>query len=172
MAELKREYVIPLRRKTRKAPKWRRSKKAVAVLKDFVRKNMKSEDVIVCNELNEHIWANGSKNPPGKVSVVALKTPINGVEKVLVNLVDKGVENQKALYEKDLPSVGESSTQEAEVTKEETKEEVTKDSKEKSNDESIEEKDESSSTEKEEVSSSEKEETSSEDKKQKGGNKE
>ena len=65
MAELKREYVVPLRRKCLNAPKWRRSKKAIAVLKDFMRKHMKCENVIVCAELNEHIWANGAKNPPG-----------------------------------------------------------------------------------------------------------
>ena len=125
MAELKREYVVPLRRQTRFAPKWRRSKKAIAVLKDFIRKHMKVEDVVVCKELNELIWQRGSKNPPGKVSVVALKTTVNGVEKVLVNLLDVGVEGQKALYatpEEATQQTQAAPTQEAEVT-EETKEE-------------------------------------------------
>lgn len=99
MAELKREYVVPLRRKTRFAPKWRRSKKAIAVLKDFIRQHMKTQDVIVCRELNELIWENGSKNPPGKISVVAFKTSIKGEEKTLVNLSNIGVEKQKELYE-------------------------------------------------------------------------
>jgi len=98
MTELKREYVVPLRRKTKVAPKWRRSKKAVSVLNEFIKKHMKTDNVILCNELNEKIWENGIKNPPGKVSIVALKTEINGIEKTLVNLVEFGVENQLKSY--------------------------------------------------------------------------
>lgn len=92
MAELKREYVVPLRRKTRTAPKWRRSKKAMSVLKEFIEKHMKTDNVVVCKELNEKIWENGIKNPPGKVSVIALKTQILGAEKTFVNLSDIGVD--------------------------------------------------------------------------------
>ena len=98
MAELKREYVVPLRRKTRFAPKWRRSKKAVSVLKEFIQKHMKTDTVIICAELNDKIWVNGIKNPPGKVNVVALKTDIGGSEKTLVNLVEFGVEEQLKSY--------------------------------------------------------------------------
>ena len=98
MAELKREYVVPLRRKCLTAPKWRRSKKAIAVLKDFMRKHMKCENVIVCAELNEYIWRRGAKNPPGKVEVVALKTQVNQDQKVLVNLKGFGIDEQKAMY--------------------------------------------------------------------------
>lgn len=98
MAELKREYVVPLRRKTLTAPKWRRSKKAVSVLKEFIMKHMKTDNVIICSELNEAIWSRGIKHPPGKVSVVALKTQIGGVEKTLVNLAEVGLEAQQELY--------------------------------------------------------------------------
>ncbi len=99
MAELKREYVVPLRRKTKFAPKWRRSKKAVSVLKEFIEKHMKTDNVIICKELNEKIWANGIKNPPGKVSVIALKTDVGGSEKTLVNLSEVGVDKQLKAYE-------------------------------------------------------------------------
>jgi len=92
MTELKREYVVPLRRKSRFAPKWRRSKKAVSVLKEFIEKHMKTDNVLVCRELNEKLWENGIQNPPGKVSVIALKTTINGVEKTYVNLIEAGVD--------------------------------------------------------------------------------
>ena len=98
MTELKRDYVVPLRRKTRLAPKWRRSKKAVSVLKEFIRKHMKTDDVIICSELNEHIWRNGSKNPPGKVSVTALRAEIAGENRTIVNLTTAGVDKQKELY--------------------------------------------------------------------------
>ncbi|MFP4402522.1 MAG: 50S ribosomal protein L31e [Candidatus Nanoarchaeia archaeon] len=98
MAELRREYIIPLRRKFLSAPKWRRSKKAVAVLKEYVVKHMKCENVIVCAELNEHIWQRGSKHPPGKVEVIALRTQVGSEEKVLVNLKSIGIDSQMKQY--------------------------------------------------------------------------
>ncbi len=103
MADLKREYVVPLRRRTSTAPKWRRSKKAVSVLKDFIRKHMKTENVIVCNDLNEYVWSKGGKNPPGKVEVIALKTKVNGEESTIVNLLSKGIDKQLETYIKNGP---------------------------------------------------------------------
>ena len=99
MTELKREYVVPLRRKVRLAPKWRRSKKAVSVLNDFIVKHMKTDNVVICKELNEEIWKRGIKNPPGKVEVIALKTQIGGVEKTLVNLLSVGIDSQLESYD-------------------------------------------------------------------------
>ncbi len=98
MAELRREYVIPLRRRTRTAPKWRRSKKAVSVLKDFIRKHMKTDNIVICSELNETIWERGIKNPPSKLSIVAVKGDFGGSERTLVNLLEVGVEKQIELY--------------------------------------------------------------------------
>ncbi len=105
MTELKREYVVPLRRKMRTAPKWRRSKKAVSVLKDFMRKHMKTEVVVICSDLNEYIWKCGNKNPPGKVSVVALKTDVNGTEKTIVSLADVNIDKQLESYAESKPGV-------------------------------------------------------------------
>lgn len=102
MTELKREYVIPLRRKSSTVPKWRRSKKAMSVLKEFVKKHMKSDIVIIGNELNEKIWKNGIKNPPGKVSVITLKKEFSGQEKVLVNLAEVGIESLLKQYESEV----------------------------------------------------------------------
>jgi len=99
MTELKREYVVPLRRKSRTAPKWRRSKKSMSVLKEFITKHMKTDKIIIGNELNEKIWENGIKNPPGKVSIIALKKDFNGEEKTLVNLLDTGIESLLKEYE-------------------------------------------------------------------------
>lgn len=99
MAELKREYVVPLRRKTIPAPKWRRSKRAVSVLREFMRKHMKADNVVVCQELNEHLWENGAKKPPGKVSVVAGRVDVDGEKRVIVNLKEYGIDQQLSLYE-------------------------------------------------------------------------
>lgn len=123
MADLKREYVVPLRRKTRLAPRWRRSKKAVTVLKEFIQKHMKTENVVVCKELNEFIWADGGKNPPGKVSVVAIRTNVNGVESTVVNLLESGVDNQIGTYAKTPVAAPVKEAKATEVKTEEVKEE-------------------------------------------------
>jgi len=122
MAELKREYVVPLRRNTRNAPKWRRSKRAVSVLKEFIQKHMKTEEVILCNELNEFIWARGSKNPPGKVSVVAIKDKFGKSEKTIVNLLEVGLDKQLKEYQNATPVVPVESDSKSEVKDAEVKE--------------------------------------------------
>lgn len=109
---LKREYVVPLRRKAKTAPKWRRSKKSIVVLKDFIKKHMKSEGVIVCKELNETIWENGSKNPPGKVKVIAVNIDVKGETKSLVNLASIGIDKHLELYKAEPVSVVDSKVEE------------------------------------------------------------
>lgn len=116
MAELKREYVVPLRRKSRFAPKWRRSKKAVSVLREFIQKHMKTEHVIVGEELNEFLWARGARHPPGKVSVIALRKEVNGVASTVVNLSSVGVDKQLEKYNMIPESQKKEEVQEAEVT--------------------------------------------------------
>lgn len=106
------------------APKWRRSKKAVSVLNEFIRKHMKTDEVVICKELNEKIWENGIKNPPGKVSVIALKTKINGVEKTLVNLKDNGIDKQLELYKSQMPKVAEAPKAEEKASVKEEKPQV------------------------------------------------
>jgi len=76
--ELTREYVVPMRRGFLKVPSYRKAKKAVLVLKQFVAKHMKVEDRDVRNVkvdmyLNEQIWHRGIKNPLHKVKIIATK---------------------------------------------------------------------------------------------------
>jgi large subunit ribosomal protein L31e len=74
-----RTYTIPLRKEWLKSPKYRRAKKAVTAVKDFLIKHMKSEDIRLGKHLNEEIWKNGIKNPPGKVKINVLKDDKNVV---------------------------------------------------------------------------------------------
>jgi len=75
MAEEKitRTYTIPLRRGYAETPRYKRTNKAVRVLKEFLAKHMKSEDVRLGKELNEYMWAKGIQNPPPRVSVNVTK---------------------------------------------------------------------------------------------------
>ena len=70
---LERTYVIPLRSKTLRTPLYRKSEKAMTVIRKFLVKHMKSKDVKLGRHLNMFVWKHGIRNPPGKVKVVATK---------------------------------------------------------------------------------------------------
>ena len=68
-----RVYVIPLRRDLNKRALWRRTNKAVTLINDFIKKHMKTDKVVISKEVNELLWSRGSKRPPGKIKVKAVK---------------------------------------------------------------------------------------------------
>jgi large subunit ribosomal protein L31e len=65
-------YVIPLR-DVKRAPRWKRSNKAVKDIRAFLAKHMKSEDVKLDRSINEKVWERGSEKPPRKIRVRAMK---------------------------------------------------------------------------------------------------
>ena len=65
----KRRYTIPLRKEWLKVPRWRRSKRAIDALQNYVQKHTKTENVRISTWLNEAVWKHGGKNPPAKVEV-------------------------------------------------------------------------------------------------------
>lgn len=70
---LERTYNIPLRKEFQKAPAYRRAKKAIAALREYVKKHMKTDDVLLGDNLNKEIWKNGIRNPPHHVKVSCVK---------------------------------------------------------------------------------------------------
>lgn len=73
MAVIERTYNVPLRSEWLKTPKYRRAKKAVAAVRAYVEKHMKSDSVLIGPMLNLKIWEHGIKNPPHHVKVNAVK---------------------------------------------------------------------------------------------------
>ncbi|MBU1975344.1 MAG: 60S ribosomal protein L31 [Nanoarchaeota archaeon] len=69
MATVQRTYIVPLRKGYANHANWKRSKKAVTVLKSFLVRHTKREDIKIGGHLNEYLWKHGIKNPPGKVKV-------------------------------------------------------------------------------------------------------
>jgi len=65
---LERIYTIPLGRAWI-VPKYRRAEKAVSVLRKFVTRHMKPDEVIIDPSVNEEIWKRGIQNPPRKIRV-------------------------------------------------------------------------------------------------------
>lgn len=73
MAALERTYTIPLRRETLKTPRYKRAKKAIAALKQFGERHLKTTDIKLGKYLNMKVWENGIRNTPHSVKVTAVK---------------------------------------------------------------------------------------------------
>ena len=112
---LERVYVVPLRKEWLKAPKWRRTKKAVSALKDFAAKHMKAETVRLGKYINKELWKHGIKNPPHKVKVNCSKDD-KGL--VIVELVGAPVEKKEEKAAKKKEAKAETKKSEAEIKKE------------------------------------------------------
>lgn len=65
-------YTVPLS-KTRYAPYYKRTTRAIRLIRSFFTRHMKAERVIITKDLNEALWANGIRNPPRRVKVRATK---------------------------------------------------------------------------------------------------
>ncbi len=72
MSELERIYTVPLK-EAWNAQRYRRSERAVMVLKAFAKRHMKASTITVDNSVNEAIWARGIKSPPHKIRVKMTK---------------------------------------------------------------------------------------------------
>lgn len=79
---MERTYTVPLRKEFQKAPKYKRAKKAVKALREFVQKHMKTKDVLIGPKVNLKIWNKGIKNPPHHVKVTAIKDEKENITRV------------------------------------------------------------------------------------------
>jgi large subunit ribosomal protein L31e len=73
---LERTYTIPLRSEWLKSVKYKRAKKAVRAIKEFLIRHMKAADmdsVKIGKYLNLDLWKHSIKRPPSKVRVIATK---------------------------------------------------------------------------------------------------
>lgn len=88
---LERQYIIPLRKEWLKVPRYKRAKKGIRAIKEFMARHMKAEmdDVKLGRWLNEAVWARGIKNPPHKIKVKAVKDDKNIVMVELFELSER-----------------------------------------------------------------------------------
>ena len=124
--KVEREYIIPLRKKGRAVPRYKKTPKAIKTIKEFLVRHMKIKDrdlskIKIDKYLNEQMWFRGIKKPPAKIKVKA----VNEGEIVRVELVDysdklkfkklreekreqtakEGVEKKKTLMQKTKESI-------------------------------------------------------------------
>tara|TARA_B100002003_G_scaffold116775_1_gene107852 strand:+ start:83 stop:529 length:447 start_codon:yes stop_codon:yes gene_type:complete len=123
---LERTYNVPLRKEFLKVPKYKRAKKAVTALKQFLVKHMKSDNVKIGKYLNDEIWKHGIKNPPHHVKLNAVKDKEGLVTAELVGAPveaqeGEGKEEEKASQKKEEPKKEEQVSTKSEETKVEEK---------------------------------------------------
>ena len=80
---LERNYVIPLRREIMKVQRYKRAKKAITGVRDFLKQHMKSDIIKIDSSINLELWKHGIKNPPTKIKVTAAKDSDGVVHAVL-----------------------------------------------------------------------------------------
>ncbi len=76
--KIEKEYIIPLRSRWKKVPRYKRANKAIKAIKEFLVRHMKIRDrdldkIKLDKYLNEFVWARGIRKPPIKVKVKAIK---------------------------------------------------------------------------------------------------
>ena len=87
--KIEREYIIPLREKSRVVPRYKKTPKAIKTIKEFIARHMKVENrdlnkVKIDKDLNQFMWARGIRKHPHKIKV---KVTREG-ENIRVELVD------------------------------------------------------------------------------------
>jgi large subunit ribosomal protein L31e len=72
--EEERIYTIPLRA-VKRTPRWRRSKKAMSEIRQYLAHHLSAEadKVKLDASINEKIWKRGSSNPPSRITIRAMK---------------------------------------------------------------------------------------------------
>jgi len=93
VTETEREYIIPLRKRFNKVPRYKRTNKAVKTVKEFLVRHMKVYDrdlkkIKIDQYLNEFLWFRGIRKPPAKVKVRVSRDGEN-VRVYLADMPDK-----------------------------------------------------------------------------------
>ena len=107
-------FVIPLRQAFR-APRTKRARRAMELVRMFLSKHLKSKEVIVGTSINETVWSRGMEKVPRRVRVHAekddkgvVRAEIMGVEiKAKVAKPEKKEEGVKLEEVKEAPKVEE-----------------------------------------------------------------
>ena len=70
-------YTVPLRKAYWTGSRLRRANKSVRILREFVERHMKPEELLIQPEVNEVIWARGIQKPPRRLRIRATKNSDN-----------------------------------------------------------------------------------------------
>jgi large subunit ribosomal protein L31e len=76
-------YTIPLRA-VKKAPRWKRCNRAIALIREYLSQHTKSKYLVLDTTINEKVWARGSQKPPSKIRVKVIEEEENIIRAELV----------------------------------------------------------------------------------------
>src|SRR3989338_4647029 len=93
---LERTYNVPLRKYFASERYYKRTKRAVSGLMEFLQQHMKSKDIKIGKYLNLEIWKHGIKNPPHHVNIKVTKDDKGVVMAELVTVPVQRIDKKKA----------------------------------------------------------------------------
>ena len=70
-------YTVPLRKAYWTGSRLKRANRSVRILKEFVERHMKPEELLIQPEVNHEIWARGIQKPPRRLRIRATKNADN-----------------------------------------------------------------------------------------------
>jgi large subunit ribosomal protein L31e len=70
-------YTVPLRKAYWTGSRLRRANRSVRILREFVERHMKPEELLIQPEVNHEIWARGIQKPPRRLRIRATKNAEN-----------------------------------------------------------------------------------------------
>ena len=78
-------YTIPLKA-VKGVPRWQRCNRAIKEIRNYLEKHMKAdpEKIHLDTSINEIVWGRGSKKPPSKIRIKAMKFEDGVVEAEVV----------------------------------------------------------------------------------------
>lgn len=85
-------YTIPFYPRLNKTAPYRRTPRAIRLLKEFIIKHTKADFVVIDEELNEFMWRKGIRNPPRKIKVRAIVETVDEEKIATVELIHEKVE--------------------------------------------------------------------------------
>ncbi|MEM3123660.1 MAG: 50S ribosomal protein L31e, partial [Nitrososphaerota archaeon] len=83
-------HVIPLR-DVWKGSRLRRTRSAMRLLREYVKRHMKAKRIIISNRVSELVWSRGVQNPPRRLRVELVR---EDEETVAVRLEGEGAEEE------------------------------------------------------------------------------
>lgn len=70
-------YTVPLRKAYWTGSRLRRANRSVRILREFVERHMKPEELLIQPEVNEVLWSRGIQKPPRRLRIRATKNSDN-----------------------------------------------------------------------------------------------
>ena len=118
MAAMERTFTINLRKEILKVPRYKRAKKAVTAVREYLQRHMKAEEenVRIGTYLNLKLWEHGIKNPAHKITVLAKKDDKGIVTAELPNIPVKKQRPQKQKVEKKAAKAAEKTSEKVSET--------------------------------------------------------